>query len=63
MEPLTLRWVSVELTIALDLYTRCIAGLRLSPVSTKAVDAALVLYEAITPDSGGSTGTGILPYQ
>ena len=55
MEPLTLRWVSVELTIALDLYTRCIAGLRLSPVSTKAVDAALVLYEAITPDSGGST--------
>ena len=63
MEPLTLRWVSVELTIALDLYTRCIAGLRLSPVSTKAVDAALVLYEAITPASGGSTGTGILPYQ
>ena len=63
MEPLTLRWVSVELTIALDLYTRCIAGLRLSPVSTKAVDAALVLYEAITPDSGGSTGTGLLPYQ
>jgi len=62
MEPLTLRWVSVELTVALDLYTRCIAGLRLSPVSTKAVDAALVLYEAITPDSASSTGTGILPY-
>jgi len=63
MEPLTLRWVSVELTIALDLYTRCIAGLRLSPVSTKAVDAALVLYESITPDTAASTGTGILPYQ
>ncbi|MDQ6948814.1 MAG: Mu transposase C-terminal domain-containing protein, partial [Actinomycetota bacterium] len=62
MEPLTLRWVSVELTIALDLYTRCIAGLRLSPVSTKAVDAAVVLYEAITPDSRSSTGTGIFPY-
>ena len=62
MEPLTLRWVSVELTIALDLYTRCIVGLRLSPVSTKAVDAAVVLYEAITPDSRSSTGTGILPY-
>lgn len=62
MEPLTLRWVSVELTIALDLYSRCIAGLRLSPVSTKAVDAAVVLYEAVTPDSRGLTGTGILPY-
>ncbi len=49
MEPLTLRWVRVELTIALDLYSRCIAGLRLSPVSTKAVDAAAVLYEAMRP--------------
>ncbi len=62
MEPLTLRWVRVDLTIALDLYTRCIVGLRLSAVSTKAVDAALVLYEAVTPDSAGSTGTGIFPY-
>lgn len=63
MEPVTLRWVSVELTIALDLYTRCIAGLRLSPVSTKAVDAALVLYESVTPDTTALTGTGVLPYQ
>lgn len=63
MEPLTLRLGLRELTIALDLYTRCIAGLRLSPVSTKAVDAALVLYESITPDTAASTGTGLLPYQ
>ena len=32
MEPVTLRWVRCELTIAMDLYSRCITGLRLSPV-------------------------------
>ncbi len=62
MEPLTLRWVNLELTIALDLYSRCIAGLRLSPVSTKAVDAALILYEAINADSRSLTGCGVMPY-
>ena len=46
MEPVTLRWVQAELTIAMDLYDRCITGLRLTPVSTKAVDAAAVLFEA-----------------
>jgi transposase InsO family protein len=62
MEPLTLRWVGVELTIALDLYSRCVTGLRLSPVSTKSVDAAVVLYETLMPDTDRSTGTGLLPY-
>jgi transposase InsO family protein len=62
MEAVTLRWVRVELTVALDLCTRCIVGLRLSPVSTKAVDAALVLYEAIQPDSTALTSSGIFPY-
>ncbi|MEA2686081.1 MAG: hypothetical protein QOE93_1276 [Actinomycetota bacterium] len=62
MEPLTLRWVNLELTIALDLYSRCIAGLRLTPVSTKAVDAALILYEALKPDSQTLTGCGVMPY-
>jgi transposase InsO family protein len=62
MEPLTLRWVRVELTIALDLYSRAIVGLRLSPVSTKSVDAAVVLYETLTPDTARSTGAGLLPY-
>jgi transposase InsO family protein len=33
----------------MDWYTRCIVGLRLTPVSTKAVDAALVLYETFRP--------------
>jgi transposase InsO family protein len=62
MESVTLRWVPVELTIALDLYSRCIVGLRLSPVSTKAVDAALVVYEAINPGSRAHTSSGLLPY-
>jgi transposase InsO family protein len=62
MEPLTLRWVRVELTIALDLCSRCITGLRLSAVSTKSVDAALVVYETLMPDTARSTSGGLLPY-
>nr|WP_246279667.1 integrase core domain-containing protein [Psychromicrobium silvestre] len=48
MEPVTHRWVSVELTIALDLYSRCVPGLRLSPVSTRSADVAAVLFEVIS---------------
>jgi transposase InsO family protein len=59
MEPVTLR---CELTIAMDLYSRCITGLRLSPVSTKSVDAALVLFEALRPGSRQHTSGGLLPY-
>jgi transposase InsO family protein len=49
MDPVTLRWVQAELTIAMDLYDRCITGLRVTPVSTKAVDAAGVLFESVRP--------------
>ncbi|MEZ0108765.1 transposase InsO family protein [Catenulispora sp. EB89] len=49
LDPVTLRWVQVELTVAMDWYTRCITGIRLTPVSTKAVDAAAVLYQAYRP--------------
>ena len=49
MDPVTLRWVQAELTVAMDLYDRCITGLRLTPVSTKAVDAAAVLFESVRP--------------
>ncbi|MHB1771914.1 MAG: transposase [Acidimicrobiales bacterium] len=62
MEPLTLRWVRLELTIAMDLFSRSICGLRLSAMSTKAVDAAVVLFETLTPASRRSTRTGLLPY-
>ena len=49
MEPVTCRWVQCELSAAMDLYDRCICGLRLTPVSTKAVDVAGVLYETVHP--------------
>lgn len=62
MDPVTLRWIGLELTIAVDLYSRSVVALRLSPVSTKSVDASLVLFEAICPGSKAHTGGGILPY-
>ncbi|MGH2856935.1 MAG: Mu transposase C-terminal domain-containing protein [Solirubrobacteraceae bacterium] len=62
MDALALRWVGLELTIAVDLFSRCVVALRLSPVSTKAVDVSLVLFEAICPDSKARTGSGLLPY-
>lgn len=49
MDAVTLRWVQAELTVSLDLYTRCIVGLRLTPVSTKSIDAASVVYQALRP--------------
>jgi transposase InsO family protein len=49
MDPVTLRWVQAELTVAMDLYDRCITGLRVTPVSTKAIDAAAVLFESVRP--------------
>lgn len=52
MEPVTLRWVPVELTVALDLYSRCAVGLRLMPVSTKSQDVANVLYQCVTQQFG-----------
>jgi transposase InsO family protein len=52
MEPVTCRWVQAELSVAMDLFSRCITGLRLTPVSTKAVDVAAVLYETVRPRSG-----------
>lgn len=56
MEPVTLRWVPVELTVALDLYTRCVLGLRLMPVSTKSQDVANVLYQSVTQQFGIADG-------
>jgi transposase InsO family protein len=49
MEPVTCRWVRTQLTIAQDLLTRCITGLRVTAVSTKAVDVAGILYQAVVP--------------
>ncbi|MGW7328417.1 helix-turn-helix domain-containing protein [Streptomyces sp. NPDC054840] len=49
LDPVTLRWLQAELTVAMDWYTRCIIGIRVTPVSTKAVDAAAVLYQSYRP--------------
>lgn len=53
LDPVTLRWVQAELTVAMDWYSRCITGVRLTPMSTKAVDAAAVLYQAFRPPPAG----------
>jgi transposase InsO family protein len=53
LDPVTLRWVRAELTIALDWYTRCVTGLRVTPVSTKSIDAATVLYQTFRPRPPG----------
>ncbi|GGM88134.1 helix-turn-helix domain-containing protein [Dactylosporangium sucinum] len=51
MEPVTCRWLPCQLTVAQDLFTRCIIGLRVTPVSTKAVDVAGVLHQAVLPQA------------
>ena len=62
MEPVTCRWVRTQLTVVQDLFTRCITGLRVTPVSTKAVDVAGVLFQAIVPRPApqGLAGGGVL---
>ncbi|WP_328732891.1 TnsA-like heteromeric transposase endonuclease subunit [Streptomyces caniferus] len=53
MDPLTLRWVQPELTVAMDWYDRCVTGLRLTPVSTKSVDVAATLFQTYRPGPAG----------
>lgn len=49
LNPINGEWVRVEMTFALDVYSRCMLGMRLTPVSTKSVDVAAVLTEAMFP--------------
>ena len=62
MEPVTCRWVQCELSVAMDLYSRCITGLRLTPVSTKSADIAGVLFETVHAPSHARDDGGALPY-
>jgi transposase InsO family protein len=48
LDPITLKWVTVELTIAMCAYTRCITGLRVTP-TTKSIDVAATLYQTFRP--------------
>ncbi|KUM75546.1 helix-turn-helix domain-containing protein [Streptomyces griseorubiginosus] len=52
-DPFTLKWVQAELTVAMDWYTRCITGIRITPVSTKAVDVSAVLFQSFRPCPAG----------
>jgi len=58
MEPVTCRWVRAQLTVAQDLFDRQILGLKVTPVSTKAVDVAGVLFEAVTGRGSGRPTLG-----
>jgi len=60
MEPVTCRWVKAQLSVAQDLFDRQILGLKVTAVSTKAVDVAGVLFEAVTGRSGSRIGLGPL---
>jgi transposase InsO family protein len=48
--------MQAELSVAMDWYSRCVVGIRVTPVSTKAVDAASVLFQAFWPRRPGRTG-------
>ena len=60
MEPVTCRWVRAQLTVAQDLFDRQIVGLKVTAVSTKAIDVAGVLFEAVTGRSGARMALGPL---
>ncbi|MEU6346568.1 helix-turn-helix domain-containing protein [Streptomyces sp. NPDC046977] len=62
MEPVTCRWVPLQLTVAQDLFTRCIVGLRVTACSTKAVDVAGVLFEAVCPPVDQAVRPALAPF-
>lgn len=49
MDPYRFEWIQVQLTIALDIFTRSLLAWRLTPVSVKGVDAAFLLCDIIRP--------------
>ena len=49
IDPHTRKPVGCKLTAALDWYSRCLTGLRLTPVGAKSFDVASVLYETFRP--------------
>ncbi|WP_236732199.1 Mu transposase C-terminal domain-containing protein [Mycolicibacterium peregrinum] len=53
MDPHTMTWVNCEITVVMDWFTRLIVGIRVTPVSTKSIDGACALYQAICPPPAG----------
>jgi transposase InsO family protein len=58
-DPLTGRVYSVEILTAIDVCTRVIVALRVTPRSADGIDAGLLLYDAMRPFSQVVTGTSI----
>jgi transposase InsO family protein len=48
LDPVTLKYVKIEITAAMDAFTRCIVGLRVTP-TTKSLDVAATLFQAFRP--------------
>lgn len=49
LDPFTLQWVSAELTVSMDAYSRCITGVRVTP-TTRSLDVAMTLYQTFRPN-------------
>lgn len=49
-DPITDETITVELTLAIDLFSRSLLGWRITPESTKAIDIGLIIADAMTPE-------------
>lgn len=49
-DPITDETVTVEITVALDLFSRSLLAWRITPLGTKAIDIGLLLADAMTPE-------------
>lgn len=50
LDAVSYRWMPLQLTLALDLYTRSILGARFTARDANRVDAAFLLHDVITPE-------------
>jgi hypothetical protein len=49
VDPVTLRWVPVQLSVVVDVFSRSLLAWNFTPASTKRVDAARLLYDLVRP--------------
>jgi putative transposase len=49
VDPVTLRWVPVQLSVVVDVFSRSLLAWHFTPASTKRVDAARLLYDLMRP--------------
>jgi putative transposase len=53
LDPITMKWVQVQLSVAIDLYSRSLVAWRLTPTLSR-VDASFLLFDILAPKSGSS---------